>query len=600
MTANLRRPDSQICLAALSAGDRGFELLPVSSAAVRPFEGRTGRYRDDSARPTANHLPPQLSAPGSPPRGPTGPASGPGWSGGDGGGTGASDLELGDEPLVGVQIQPTVLVAKALARLPQGHRGVPGGQRQPQHPPVLDRCSPWPSVSLARPACPTHPASEERRRSKLGTSLRRDRGESQWPVDGGTNTPPAARRHHKPRLPTSQPTGGAAYSGTPGSVADRPEASTLPGPQSGGGPTASSPLDGRASLGEVTEACHQPRRRPSLAVSEHPLPEEGHPHHLQSPMSCVPIGEPVVDDGNEVCANCGKQGSDTVKLKSCTACRLVKYCSVDCQKAHRKLHKKACKQRAAELKDEQLYSQGHERPEGDFCSICTLPIPMPMGKHSGFNVCCMKRICDGCDIAAQKRGMLGCAFCRTRYPGNDADVLAMIQARVAKKDPDAINRLGQRYFHGDLGLQKDMRKGVEMYTEAAELGSIEAFCNLGLAHVTGRGVEQDEAKGIHFWEKAAMRGDVESRHNLGCNEMKKNNHGRAVRHWLISAKMGYEASLESIKEMFMAGHTTKEQYAEALKGYQDAVEGTKSHDRDEANRFFALWDARKQWPTRSE
>ena len=28
--------------------------------------------------------------------------------------------------------------------------------------------------------------------------------------------------------------------------------------------------------------------------------------------------------------------------------------------------KKACKQRAAELKDEQLYCQGHERPEGDF------------------------------------------------------------------------------------------------------------------------------------------------------------------------------------------------------------------------------------------
>ena len=47
--------------------------------------------------------------------------------------------------------------------------------------------------------------------------------------------------------------------------------------------------------------------------------------------------------------------------------------------AHRKQHKKACKKRAAELKDEQLYSQGHERPEGNFCPICTLPIPLPMG-----------------------------------------------------------------------------------------------------------------------------------------------------------------------------------------------------------------------------
>ncbi|EJK57876.1 hypothetical protein THAOC_22041 [Thalassiosira oceanica] len=75
----------------------------------------------------------------------------------------------------------------------------------------------------------------------------------------------------------------------------------------------------------------------------------------RSTMSCVPVGVPVVDDGTEICANCGKQGSDTVKLKNCTACRLVKYCGVDCQRAHRKQHKKACKQRAAELKDEQLY-----------------------------------------------------------------------------------------------------------------------------------------------------------------------------------------------------------------------------------------------------
>ena len=99
-------------------------------------------------------------------------------------------------------------------------------------------------------------------------------------------------------------------------------------------------------------------------------------------MSCIASSGDSVDS----CANCGKHGSDAVKLKNCTACRLVKYCGVDCQKAHRKQHKKACKQRAAELKDEQLYSQGHERPEGDFCPICTLPIPLPMDEHSVFNV----------------------------------------------------------------------------------------------------------------------------------------------------------------------------------------------------------------------
>ena len=72
--------------------------------------------------------------------------------------------------------------------------------------------------------------------------------------------------------------------------------------------------------------------------------------------SCVPAVAAA-----DVCANCGQEGGDGVKLKNCTACLLVKYCGVECQKAHRKQHKKACKKRAAELEDERLYGQGHER-----------------------------------------------------------------------------------------------------------------------------------------------------------------------------------------------------------------------------------------------
>jgi len=296
-------------------------------------------------------------------------------------------------------------------------------------------------------------------------------------------------------------------------------------------------------------------------------------------MSCVPDA----DDGS--CANCGKHGDDTVKLKDCTACRLVKYCGVDCQKAHRKQHKKACKKRAAELKDEELYSQELERPEWDFCPICTLPMPLPMQDYSVFSFCCMKLICNGCDISAKKRGMLDCAFCRTPRPVTDADALAMIQARVKKKDPTAMYHLGGEYYHGGLGLQKDMQKAVELWTEAAELGSIEALGRLGTSYFYGNGVQKDEAKAADFFKKAAMQGHVQSRHNLGAIEVNSGNYVRAVRHFLISAKMGRKDSLEEIKVAFKEGDATKEQYAEALKGYQDAVEETKSHDRDEAKRL---------------
>ena len=153
----------------------------------------------------------------------------------------------------------------------------------------------------------------------------------------------------------------------------------------------------------------------------------------------------------------------------------------------------------------------------------------------------------------------------------------MIQARVEKKDPEAIYHLGGRYLDGDLGLRKDTRRAIELWTAAAELGSIEALFNLGIAYYCGKGVAQDTVKAVQYYKKAAMQGHVQSRNNHGGYEYAtessdKKNFDRAARHFLISAKMGLEDSLGNIKVMSIDGLATKEQYTEALRGYQDAVE----------------------------
>ena len=304
-------------------------------------------------------------------------------------------------------------------------------------------------------------------------------------------------------------------------------------------------------------------------------------------MSCI-----AVDDDSTLCANCGKQGSEVVKLKSCTACRLVKYCGVDCQRAHRKQHKKACKERAAVLKDEKLYDQGHDLPEEDFCPICTLPIPLPANEHSDIWVCCMNKVCHGCAIAAQQKGMFDCPFCRTPLKEDNTSILAMVQKRVDAKDPGAIAFLGIKYLLGGLGLREDRPRGMELVIEAAELGSAHALCLLGNLYSFGEefcGEEftKDEALGLQYWEDAAMKGHPEARCNLGNHECKNRNYGRAVKHWMISAKLGEKTSLENIKETFVKGVATKEQYTEALKSYLQAVEETKSPERDEAVIFVS-------------
>ena len=240
---------------------------------------------------------------------------------------------------------------------------------------------------------------------------------------------------------------------------------------------------------------------------------------------------------------------------------------------------------AVRNREQQLMVSGLERPEGDWCTICYLYVGFPVGRRSKMNTCCMKRVCKGCFLAAHRRGLMGsCPFCRTALPADDASQLAMVQERVDKGDAEAIKFLGHKYYNGKLGLTKDAPRAIELWTRAAELGSIDAHCQLGHVYYYGEGVEEDKPRGIHHWQQAAMEGHAQSRHNLGFVECRNGNYDLAVQHWTISAKMGLEESLNAVKGMFMEGHATKAQYAEALRGYGDAVEEMKSPQREEAKR----------------
>ena len=227
-----------------------------------------------------------------------------------------------------------------------------------------------------------------------------------------------------------------------------------------------------------------------------------------------------------------------------------------------------------------LMKKGRNRSEEDDCPICQLPLPLDV-KQSSFKACCMKEVCDGCLLAAHKRGMRDCPFCRTPTP-DESQVLAMVRKRVDKGDPAATYHLGTQYQYGQYGLEKDLTKAVELYERAAELGLKEAHYNLGCLYAKGTGVEKNTAKARLHYEAAAIKGDFMARYNLGREEWKAGNHDLALQHFVIAAKLGDRDSLDEVKDMFMDGLATKAAYADALRGHQSAVEEMRSPDRDEA------------------
>ena len=231
-----------------------------------------------------------------------------------------------------------------------------------------------------------------------------------------------------------------------------------------------------------------------------------------------------------------------------------------------------------------LMKKGRERSEEDECPICNLPLPLDEKKQSSFQVCCMKELCNGCILGAHKRGMTDCPFCRSPTPTEDSQGLAMIQKRADVGDPMAIYYLGGKYHLGECGLKKDLTRYVERHERAAELGLKDAHFSLGVLYYEGTEVEKDTAKAIRYYEVAAMRGHVLARHNLGVFEHRAGNYDLELQHRIIAAKLGAEWSLNRVKDLFMQGLATKAEYAEALRGYQGAVEEMRSPERDEAER----------------
>ena len=63
-------------------------------------------------------------------------------------------------------------------------------------------------------------------------------------------------------------------------------------------------------------------------------------------------------------------------------------------------------------------------------------------------------------------------------------------------------------------------------------------------------------------------------------------HEKGVKHHIIASKLGFEPSLNALKDIYREGLVSEADFAAALRGYQDATEATKSDQRDEAERVL--------------
>ena len=161
------------------------------------------------------------------------------------------------------------------------------------------------------------------------------------------------------------------------------------------------------------------------------------------------------------------------------------------------------------------------------------------------------------------------------YTDEEANVQWM--KRVEANDPFAICYMGSVQYN-----EGDYTAAFEYWTRAVALGEVHAHYQLSCLYRKGEGVDKDEEKELHHLEKAAIAGHPKARHNLGCFEGRNGQYNRAVKHYIIAAKLGENDSLKCAKDMYKAGHVKKEDFAAALRGHHAAVVAMKSPQREKA------------------
>ena len=249
-----------------------------------------------------------------------------------------------------------------------------------------------------------------------------------------------------------------------------------------------------------------------------------------------------------------------------------------------------CEETAArKLRDELLFKQPKCSHLGD-CPICFLPMPLDEQKIS-VHFCCGKSMCIGCAHSIYWAGEgsrdIKCPFCRRpqdiKEKGDSfAENLAILSSeidedmmmRVEVNGPEALNCLGVESLE-----RKDYKNAFKCFKMTAELGDAMGNYHLALMYRRGDGDLIDEEEGekyIYFLEEAAIAGDPEARYKLGMDEFSSLNECRAVKHWIISATLGHDKSIEKLKQFYKLGFVKKDDFAAALRAHYTAVNAMKS------------------------
>lgn len=141
-----------------------------------------------------------------------------------------------------------------------------------------------------------------------------------------------------------------------------------------------------------------------------------------------------------------------------------------------------------------------------------------------------------------------------------------IAATIQKRDREILFRIGEIYE----GCYKDYSSAIPYYKEAAQLGYVLAYSQLGDIYLH---IKKNKVKAFKYF-KEAVKNEPLASYILGIlyknGEGFEQNYSNALRYFKLAAEAGCEISMFELGELYYNGYGVTKDFEEAAKWYQAA------------------------------
>ena len=158
------------------------------------------------------------------------------------------------------------------------------------------------------------------------------------------------------------------------------------------------------------------------------------------------------------------------------------------------------------------------------------------------------------------------------------DMVAKLEELMEKGNYAACFDLGQLYYLGDKGVQKDIHCAMSYFKEAADNGIAMAAYQMGRIYETGcaEDLPADQLQSFKWYARAAKEGLPEAENNLGsCYFFGRGvdvNYEKAFLLYKSSAEKGNNEAEMNVGICYAAGKGVKQDYALAYTWWKKAAE----------------------------